>query len=341
MPSAEWELGDWQSAVTVLAALVAVTVRADTPVVPRPDLSRAAQVVEAVVIGTHAYQIRLARVAGKGSDECWVAPGLADDALEALVAHQAGLFASNRLALRDWIAGRDHMRFDPARDLYPLLSAPVPLDKRLPVNVFTERAAAASHKPIVDVRSVASLYQLILEVERDGDELQDAFAFFIGLGLPVYAGQLGLPGDDASLAAFGATLAPLTCAAPFATDANAWRDAGRKVWNWGEKHLGVRDASVVARELSTTPEVRRLVNRLRSRRSRARCRRGAFLHDGQSLGIARQLYDHRRRHSHRKRIYLSRHDTTRPVDSRPPEPYGRSAGKSLSGNRRRRCLSLP
>ena len=217
----------------------------------------------------------------------------------ALVAHQAGLFASNRLALRDWIAGRDHMRFDPARDLYPLLSASVPLDKRLPVNVFTERAAAASHKPIVDVRSVASLYQLILEVERDGDELQDAFAFLIGLGLPVYAGQLGLPGDDASLAAFGATLAPLTCAAPFATDANAWRDAGRKVWNWGEKHLGVRDASVVAGELSTTPEGAPTGESIACRRPRARCRRGTFLHDGQSLGIARQLHDHHRRHSRR------------------------------------------
>ena len=88
-----------------------------------------------------------------------------------------------------------------------------------------------------------------------GDELQDAFAFLIGLGLPVYAGQLGFPGDDASLAAFGATLAPLTCAAPFSTDANAWRDAGRKVWNWGQKHLGVRDASVVAGELSKTDPV--------------------------------------------------------------------------------------
>jgi hypothetical protein len=245
-------------------AFVSGTAHADNPVVPRPDLSRAAQLVEGVIVGTHAYQIRLARVAGKGSDECWAAPEVTDEALEALVAHQAGLFASNRLAVKDWMAGRDHMRFDPARDLYPLLSAAVPLDRRLPVNVFTERAVAASHKPLVDVRSVAILYQLILEVERDGDELQDAFAFLTGLGLPVYAGQLGMPGDDASLAAFGATLAPLTCAAPFATDADAWRDAGRKVWNWGEKHLGVRDASVVARELSATPGVRAVVNRLRT-----------------------------------------------------------------------------
>ena len=262
-----WELGvgSWKFAVGLaLLVAAAATVHADAPVVPRPDLTRAAQVVEAVIIGTQAYQIRLARVAGKGSEECWAAPGLTDDALEALVAHQAALFASNRLALRDWIAGRDHLRFDPARDVYPLLTAPLPLNERLPVNVFTARAAAASHKPLVDVRSVASLYQLILEVERDGDVLQDAFAFFIGLGLPVYAGPLGLAGDDGSLAAFGATLAPLTCAAPFATDANAWRDAGRKVWNWGEKHLGVRDASVVATELSATPKVRDVVNRLRS-----------------------------------------------------------------------------
>ena len=264
MRKADCGIGRMARAFALIACLSSQVARADTPVVPRSDLSRAAQVIEAVIIGTHAYQIRLARVAGRGSEACWAAPELSDEALEALVAHQAGLFASNRLALKDWIAGRDHMRFDPARDVFPLLSAPVPLDQRLPVNVFTERAAAASNKPLSTVRSVASLYQLILEVERDGDELQDAFAFLTGLGLPVYGGQLGLPGDDASLASFGATLAPLTCAAPFATDANAWRDAGRKVWNWGEKHLGVRNASIVAAELSTTPTVRAVVNRLRA-----------------------------------------------------------------------------
>jgi hypothetical protein len=32
----------------------------------------------------------------------------------------------------------------------------------------------------------------VLEVERDGDLLQDEFAFYIALGLPVYVGQLRL-----------------------------------------------------------------------------------------------------------------------------------------------------
>jgi hypothetical protein len=108
---------------------------------------------------------------------------------------------------------------------------------------------------------VASLYQLILEVDRDGDVLQDAFAFLIGLELPVYGGQIGLHGDDAAHAALGARLASATCAAPFATDAAAWTIAGRKVWNWGEKHLGIRNAATVAVEMSREPSVQAVLSR--------------------------------------------------------------------------------
>jgi len=112
--------------VLILTVLVSASARARQPaqVVPRPDLSRAAQVVEAVVVGTHAYQVHLARQAHLTAP-CWDAGAVTDADLESLVAHQAGLFASNRLALKDWIAGRDAMRFDPARDLYPLLTAPL------------------------------------------------------------------------------------------------------------------------------------------------------------------------------------------------------------------------
>jgi hypothetical protein len=234
-----------------------------TTIVPRPDLSRAAQVVEAVIAGTHAYQLRLARGAHT-SGPCWDATRLSDTDLDALVSHQAGLFASNRLALRDWIAGRDAMRFDPRGDLYPLLAAQVPLDPGLPVNVFTTVVGRRSHARPEQVRSVASLYQLILEVERDGDVLQDAFAFLIGLGLPVYGGQIGLPGDDAAHASLAAELASASCAAPFATDAAAWTIAGRKVWNWGEKHLGIRNADTVAGEMASDPAVKAVLSQLRT-----------------------------------------------------------------------------
>lgn len=252
---------------TLIAGHVAVAAagaQETAPAVPRPDLSRAGQVAEAVVIGTHACEVRLARAAGMGAQGCWTAQALTDGDLAALVAHQEGLFASNHLALRAWIDGRDAARFDPARDLYPLLSASLPLDPRLPVNVFTARVARRSRASAAEVRSVASLYQLILEIDRDGDVLQDALAFLIELGMPVYVGQLGLRGDDGSHAALGAELAASTCTAPFATDAAAWRDAGRKVWNWGEKHLGIRDATVVAAELAHRPDVRAAVGRLRA-----------------------------------------------------------------------------
>ncbi len=250
--------------VLILTALISNVMGARQPAqaVPRLDLSRAAQVVEAVIVGTHAYQVHLARQAHLTAAPCWNAAALSDADLESLVAHQAGLFASNRLALRDWIAGRDTMRFDPARDLYPLLTARLSLDASLPVNVFTRSVAGQTRAPEVDVRSVASLYQLILEVDRDGDVL-DTFAFLIGLGLPVYGGEIGLHGDDAAQATLGARLASATCAAPFATDPAAWTIAGRKVWNWGEKHLGIRNAATVAVEMSREPSVQAVLSRLR------------------------------------------------------------------------------
>jgi hypothetical protein len=267
--------------VLVLTVLDSASARARPPaqVVPRPDFFRAAQVVEAIVVGTHAYQVRLARQAHLTAP-CWGADAVTDADLESLVAHQAGLFASNRLALKDWIAGRDAMRFDPARDLYPLLTARLSLDAALPVSVFTRIVREQTSAPEADVRSVASLYQLILEVDRDGDVLQDAFAFLIGLGLPVYGGQIGLHGDDAAHAALGARLASATCAAPFPTDAAAWTIAGRKVWNWGEKHLGIRNAATVAAEMSREASVQAVLSRLRA----APASRVAVIGDSYTMG---------------------------------------------------------
>jgi hypothetical protein len=135
-----------------------------------------------------------------------------------------------------------------------------------PVNVFNDylRSHARPQKEAARLRSVASLYQTILEVERDGDLLQEQFAFYIGLGLPVYVGQLGLKGGDDDFLAAGRELGRRACASPYATDAAAWQIAGRKVWNWGEKHLHVRDDKVLAAELLREPDVKALVPRLRA-----------------------------------------------------------------------------
>ena len=115
-----------------------------------------------------------------------------------------------------------------------------------------------------EIRSVANLYQTVLEVERDGDRLQDLYAFYIALGLPVYVGQFGLPGSDEDFLAMGRLLEGKACASPVGLSAAEWQIAGRKIWNWGEKNLHIRDAQVVADELLAEPDVRPLEPKMKA-----------------------------------------------------------------------------
>jgi photosystem II stability/assembly factor-like uncharacterized protein len=235
------------------------------PVAPPPTAppeARLEKLVEANIRGVHAYQILLARQSGKGDPACYGAGALGEADLKALVAHQAALLGSDPAAVKAWAQGQPSA-FDPARDLEPLLSAPLVADPRLPVQVFTRDLAARSRAPRAHIRAIANLYQTILEVERDGDLLQDEFDFDLALGLPVYVGQLGLPGTDDDFLATGRALEPLSCASPVGTSAAEWQIAGRKIWNWGEKKLHVRDEQVVAKELLQEPEVQSFLPRLR------------------------------------------------------------------------------
>lgn len=226
--------------------------------------SRVAQLVEANIIATHAYQILLAEKSGKGDADCFARGGLSDEELQALVTHQSNLLKRTVEDVYAWARG-GRSGFDSSKDLEPILKSGLTVPATAPVNVFTAylRSHARTRSDPAGLRSVASLYQTILEVERDGDLLQNQFSFYIGLGLPVYVGQLGLPGGDEELLAVGRGLGRRVCAAPFATDAAAWQIAGRKVWNWGEKHLLLRDDKVLAAELLRERDVRALVSQVR------------------------------------------------------------------------------
>lgn len=227
------------------------------------ESERLARVVEANVVATHAYQVLLARKDGKGDAACYSPGRLSDAELESLVAHQTSLLKSDAAAVRAWAEGRASV-FDPAKDLEPMLASGLAVPESAPVNVFSDyirrRVKGRAERP----RSVANLYQTILEVERDGDVLQDEFRFYLALGLPVYTGQFGLQGSDSAMLAVGRELASKTCASPFETDAAAWQIAGRKVWNWGEKHLHVRDERTMASALLRERDVRALLPRVRA-----------------------------------------------------------------------------
>jgi photosystem II stability/assembly factor-like uncharacterized protein len=227
------------------------------------DRSRLDQLVEANIAAVHAFQVKLARTSGKGDPACY-ASTLSDATLDRLEAHQAALLAGDVAQVKAWASG-EPSSFDPARDLEPLLQAALPLPGNLPVSVFTDYLAAqAPGRARAHLRAIANLYQTVLEVERDGDRLQELMRFYIALGLPVYVGPLRLAGGDEDFLAVGKQLAGKSCASPVGLTPAEWQIAGRKIWNWGEKNLHLRDDRVLADELLMEPEVAALVPRVRA-----------------------------------------------------------------------------
>ncbi len=247
----------------IVTSLAPAFGQAKTSYSPPPGPERLEQLVEANIVAVHAYQILLARKQSHADPTCWPANDPKDSDLEALVAHQTSLLSSPVTA-KMWALGAPSP-FDPAKDLQPLLASRLTMPATLPVNVFTTylRQQAPHHRS-EEIRSIANLYQTVLEVERDGDRLQDLYAFYIALGLPVYVGQLGLPGRDEDFLATGRLLEGKACSSPFGLSAAEWQIAGRKIWNWGEKNLHVRDAQVLADELLAESDVSPLIPKMKA-----------------------------------------------------------------------------
>lgn len=251
-------------AVLTIGALTASAAVPAAPTTKTPALSRRAQLIEANIIAVDAYQILLARESGKGSETCYPRTTPDNATLKALVAHQKSLLAEPSAHVVAWANGKPSA-FHPEKDLYPLLHSGLPLPSDLPVNVFTRYLQQqAPSKPLEDIRSVANLYQTDLELERDGDLLQDLYHFYIPLHLPVYIGQLGLPGTDADFLKAAQQLAGKSCASPVDLSVAAWQIAGHKIWNWGEKNLHIRDANTVATELLAEPQIAALIPQMKS-----------------------------------------------------------------------------
>ena len=255
----------WTMGVIVTIACLSLVSRIEAKPLAAPSAykqttpSRRAQLVEANIIAVHAYQIILARKAGNTSSVCY--PETAPDTviLQDIVDHQQSLLAQPTEQVARW-ADSMQSSFDPARDLQPLLDAKLTLSLDLPVNVFTRYLEAeAQGQPEEKIRSVTNLYQTVLELERDGDLLQDLYRFYVALKLPVYVGQLGLPGSDADFLAAAQKLAGKSCASPVDLSVPAWQIAGRKIWNWREKDLHIRDANTIAKELLADPQIAKLI----------------------------------------------------------------------------------
>jgi len=143
--------------------------------------ARLAQLVEANIIAVHAFQVLLAASSGKGDRTCFSPGSLSEDQLKALSDHQANLLKTDVKAVQAWAKGQKST-FDPGKDLQPILTSGLTVPPNAPVNVFFKYLRSQTKTSDVKIRTVASLYQTVLEVERDGERLQVEYAFYISLG---------------------------------------------------------------------------------------------------------------------------------------------------------------
>ena len=224
---------------------------------------RRVRLVGALTVGTHAYQIRLHKKSGAGDPACFGDQGMTDMQLEALVDAQKTLLDADAAAVKKWIEG-GAPTFEAASALETLLDAKLELDERLPVNVAAEvLAARAPETPKDKVRALASLLQVVLEVNRDGTVLQDMFRLYLPLGLVVAPSELGIADDNRAFLTLGTDLARKCCKAPFKTSRAAWQIALRKIQNWTLKHRGIGPAEY-ADEVLARDDIKPLIGKIRT-----------------------------------------------------------------------------
>ncbi len=245
--------------LTGLALIVVVVIgimRFGASRVRMETLQRKAQLVEAVMSGTHAHQVLLLRQRGVS-----IPPAFETDAseaeLRAMVAQQELLLSQPISALTSWITGTEK-EGEPGKQVAALLAA----DVRTPVspgNLLADWFTANTSVDALSVRSVASVMQTMLDVERDADEVQSLYGLYVALGLPVHLAQLGLDESEPGLQNFGKAVSAVWKDVPFDTDAATVTMLGTKMKNWGQRYRGIRDMHVLAREWIVAPEFAAMV----------------------------------------------------------------------------------
>ena len=217
-------------------------------------------VIGANILATHAYQILLARNSGKAFS--LFASDHSDEALKEAVANQKALLDHvNDVVL--WTKGK-RTAFPVESHLHPILDAGLALDLSAPFCVVLDYLTAKSGKEGTPIDAVASLYQMCLEIHRDGDVLQQLYDLYIALGLPVDAAMLGLPAKMKDFEQAGHELAAKTAPCPFDTDMPAWRICGAKVLCWGQKKTHIRDEKVLAAEILRESDLQATLPKLRA-----------------------------------------------------------------------------
>jgi hypothetical protein len=220
--------------------------------------------VNANIKATHAYESLNAKILGPElRAKYWNVGGLSDAELQKLVDLQQQMLAQPFDSIAAWARG-EHSNFDDGKYVQGILNSRLSVaDPRLPVNVwaawFKSNAPQASS---LHVKTLANLQQMMAEIYRDGDLLQDLYGIYAKLGLPVYFGQIGIKAStDSQFLVFGREIYSKMCASPYEEDPLILQMMFRKMYNWGRRYSGERDRSTIAKELLKDPSLAEAIRR--------------------------------------------------------------------------------
>lgn len=224
---------------------------------------RLQELVQANVVATHAHQVLLARRSGAALD-AYRADGFSQADLQRLVDHQHRLLSEDPNAISDWLRNRPSA-FNSGKDLATLINAKLPFADGLPVNVIRRQLARRFGLEEAELAGTASLFQMNLEVDRDGDEMQSLLDFYVAVGLPLHLHKLGTNDRECqgALLELGTAASKETVTSPFSTDPAAWQISGMKLIHWLGKKLRTRDHHTLAGELLKHPCVQELLPQVR------------------------------------------------------------------------------
>jgi hypothetical protein len=249
--------------VSIAAALLAAGLAAAAESKDQAmDSAKLEAFVDANIKATHAYQTLAAKKFGAEIyNKYWNTGGLSDAELNNLVALQKAMLAEPVENIIAWAKG-DGAKFDEKKYIEAIRESKLTADySKLPVNVWIEYLKEKAPKATpVQVKAVANLQQMITEIDRDGDTLQDLFRVYSALGLPVYFGQLGLTAaNDDEFMAIANELAPKIAAIPYDKSPGTIRMACHKMYNWGRRYSGERDNAAMAKELLADPDLKEAI----------------------------------------------------------------------------------
>ena len=222
------------------------------------------QLVNASINGTHAYQVLMAHKQKKGDTDAFSLQGHTPERLRALVTCHRQLLACEPEQVRKWIDGQPS-EFDPEKCLNPLLTAPFAFAENLPVTLAIECFKSRRPETVAPsaLRALANELQLILEVERDGGEVQQLLKLYREIGLLISPCDLGVADNNDAFEAIALRLGGMACDAPFATREGAWKITLRKLHNWKLFYHGTA-AGPFAEDLLEREDVKALLPKVRA-----------------------------------------------------------------------------